>query len=99
MSTGNSGRGKKRSRAQANGNEEGAGTSSAPAPKTTKSNANNKLMSTSLKRQELCTFYVRFLLYIFKKQAFSLLIISSCCFDYSHVSRLVWHGKVLVLVK
>ncbi|KAH3753653.1 ubiquitin-conjugating enzyme E2 E1-like [Dreissena polymorpha] len=51
MSSGSSGRGKKRSRAQANGSEEGQSTSSSgPAPKTTKSNANNKLMSTSLKR-------------------------------------------------
>ncbi|XP_052813733.1 ubiquitin-conjugating enzyme E2 E1-like [Mya arenaria] len=49
MSSGNSGRGKKRSRAQAN--EDGAGTStSAPAPKSSKASANNKLMSTSLKR-------------------------------------------------
>lgn len=51
MSSSNSGRGKKRSRAQANGNEEGAGPSGSAAPKSAKSAANNKLMSTSLKRQ------------------------------------------------
>ncbi|KAL4217039.1 ubiquitin-conjugating enzyme E2 E3 [Mactra antiquata] len=50
MSASNSGRGKKRSRAQANGNDEGAGPSGSAAPKTAKSTANNKLMSTSLKR-------------------------------------------------
>lgn len=50
MSSSNSGRGKKRSRAQANGNEEGAGTSGSSAAKAAKSTANNKLMSTSLKR-------------------------------------------------
>lgn len=50
MSTNNSSRGKKRSRAQANGNDEGAGPSGSSAPKTAKSTANNKLMSTSLKR-------------------------------------------------
>ncbi|XP_045179474.1 ubiquitin-conjugating enzyme E2 E1-like [Mercenaria mercenaria] len=50
MSTSNSGRGKKRSRAQANGNEDGAGPSGSATPKSAKSTANNKLMSTSLKR-------------------------------------------------